>query len=75
MLRELAERTQDGLSVLLSWDDQDDVIVLHLDDHGMTSTSTVPRERALDAFHHPFVYLPAPTPTPTSTAAPVEDPA
>lgn len=73
MLRELAERTQDGLTVTLAWDVDDDVVILHLVDHGMTATSTVPSDRALDAFYHPFVYLPALSPTPQSIAADVEE--
>jgi len=57
MLRELDQRSTDGLTVTLSWDREDDVVVLHLDDHGATRVGIVPADRAYDAFWHPFVYL------------------
>jgi hypothetical protein len=57
MLRELAERKRDGLTVRLAWDDEQDVIVLSIDDHGRTGSGEIPHDRALDAFHHPFVYV------------------
>jgi len=61
MLRELDQRSGDGLTVTLAWDDEDDQVILHLDDHGKTAVGPVAHADALDAFWHPFVYLtPAP---------------
>lgn len=66
MLRELDQRSRDGLTVTLSWDDDEHVVILHLDDHGSTAVAPVAPDRALDAFWHPFVYL---TPTPAAVEA------
>jgi len=57
MLRELHERTGNGLTVVLFWDDEADTVILHVDDHGISTGTHVPAARALDAFHHPFLYV------------------
>jgi hypothetical protein len=55
---DLAHRRNDGLDVVLWWSPEDDSVtveVLHL----ATDRSfelVVARERALDAFYHPFAY-------------------
>jgi hypothetical protein len=70
-LRELDQRSTDGLVVTLLWDTTDDTVVLQLDDHGATGTCTVPAHQALDAFQHPFVYV---TPTrPAAAPEPTDD--
>jgi hypothetical protein len=59
--RELARRVGDGLQVTLYWDPGDNhtsVEVWH-PATGATLAFDVPRERALDAFYHPFAHLPA----------------
>jgi hypothetical protein len=60
MVRELAQRTNDGLTVRLLWDGAEKVF-LQLWDVRTESIDQflVPRESALDAFEHPFRYEPA----------------
>jgi hypothetical protein len=70
MLQQLDQRSGDGLTVTLSWDDADDVVILHLDDHGRTAVGAVAAELALDAFRHPFLYL---TPPEAETDTEAED--
>lgn len=72
MLRELAQRSSDGLTVTLQWDADDDVVVLHVDDHGRTAVAQVKSDRALDAFWHPFCYLTVAAPAPADELATVE---
>ena len=58
--RELAFRAGGGIEVTLYWDAADDstsVEIYHLATEE-TIEFTVPREHALDAFHHPFAHLP-----------------
>jgi len=71
MLRELDQRTNEGVVVTLAWDDVDDVVVLHVTNREETLTGAVPAEKALDAFHHPFVYL---TPESVDWTVPPEAP-
>jgi hypothetical protein len=59
--RELASRQNDGVRVLLLWHSQSDNLSVWVDD---TRTNTcfehpVERDRALDAFYHPFAYAAA----------------
>jgi hypothetical protein len=58
--RELAARVADGIAIVLLWHPvQDDVSIAVQDaetDH--TVEFPVARERALEAFHHPFAYAP-----------------
>jgi hypothetical protein len=58
--RELAERENDGLHVLLLWDPRDDALTISVEDSraGRRFELAVARDRALDAFYHP----PSPTP-------------
>jgi hypothetical protein len=59
-LHELDSREGNGLSVALFWSDGDSTVTLRVADAGFpTWTVNVPRERASDAFAHPFCYAPA----------------
>lgn len=59
--RELAHRENDGIQVSLVWSpDTGDVWVTVLDAQtGESFHIEIDAARALDAFHHPFAYLPA----------------
>jgi hypothetical protein len=56
--RELAVRESDGVRVLLLWHPREDAVTISVEDsragHGFELA--VERERALDAFYHPFAY-------------------
>jgi hypothetical protein len=56
--RELAHRQNDGVDVLLFWDPADDALLLTVTDarSGEVLEFPVQRDRALDAFHHPYAY-------------------
>lgn len=57
--RELAHRASGGIEVTLYWsadDDSTSVAIFHAATE-QTLHFAVPRERALDAFYHPFVHL------------------
>ena len=56
--RELASRESDGVHVLLLWHPQDDALTVTVDDArgGHRFELAVDRDRALDAFYHPFAY-------------------
>ena len=58
-LIELAERSNDGVEVRLLWDRGADEVVLEVydDKTGTIIEVQVPRDRAMDAFRHPFVYV------------------
>jgi len=58
--RELARRAGGGLEVTLYWSPDDDRVSVQLVQDGIDETLqfTVASETALDAFYHPFVYLP-----------------
>lgn len=60
-MRLLAERGSNGMVVRLFWDETAeagrDAVVKYRDVHeGVAFTLALPRERALDAFHHPNSY-------------------
>lgn len=57
-LRELAKRRGDGIEVSLHWRPEDDAVVLAVEDwkSGESFEVEVERDRALDAFRHPFAY-------------------
>ena len=59
--RELAHRAGDGIDVWLFWDKVGDVLTLELYDakDDELFALEVPKDRAMDAFRHPFVYLAA----------------
>ena len=56
--RELASRESDGVNVLLLWHPKDDAVTVSVDDSrtGRHFDLAVARDRALDAFYHPFAY-------------------
>ena len=62
--RELAYRVNDGISVSLFWTAVGEILTLEVYDErsGEFLECTVPRDRALHAFHHPFVYVDASPP-------------
>jgi len=66
-LRELAHRHGNDIDVSLFWRPVDGTVLLLLVEvpTGVVFEVPVPAERALDAFNHPYAYLPA--------ARPVED--
>jgi hypothetical protein len=57
--RELACRVNGGLEITLYWSAEDNST--SIDVHQIATEETisflVPRDRALDAFHHPFAHL------------------
>jgi hypothetical protein len=56
--RELAARENDGLHVLLLWHLREDELTVSVEDTraGDRFQLVVARDRALDAFYHPFAY-------------------
>ncbi|HEY7455451.1 MAG TPA: hypothetical protein VH683_12850 [Thermoleophilaceae bacterium] len=61
-MRELDSRTGDGLHVRLLWRSADDRLAVSVADWKAGehyAFDVVDRERALDAFRHPFAYLTA----------------
>jgi len=56
--RELAARYDDGLAVVLLWYPREDTVTISVADDrtGDRFEIAVERERALDAFYHPFAY-------------------
>jgi hypothetical protein len=56
--RELASREGDGVHVLLLWHPQDNTLTVSVKDAraGERFEIAVERDRALDAFNHPFAY-------------------
>jgi hypothetical protein len=59
--RELAHRANDGIEVWLYWETVGDTLTLELYDAKDDEffALDVPKDRAMDAFRHPFVYLAA----------------
>jgi hypothetical protein len=62
--RELAHRLSDGIEVALYWDTVGDTLSLEVYDARTDEfyEIDVPRDRALDAFRHPFAYITASEP-------------
>ena len=56
--RELAARENDGIHVLLLWHPREDAVTVSVDDTraGQRFDLAVARDRALEAFYHPFAY-------------------
>ena len=56
--RELAHRASNGIEVSLFWGPVTGEVVVEVVDHSSEHffELTVPSERALDAFHHPYAY-------------------
>jgi hypothetical protein len=59
--RELAHRSTDGIDVWLYWEKVGDSLTLELYDAKDDEyfEIEVPRDRAMDAFRHPYVYVAA----------------
>jgi hypothetical protein len=59
--RELAHRVDNGISVSLFWDAVGDTLTLVVYDEGTDDyfERGVSRDRALEAFHHPYAHRPA----------------
>jgi hypothetical protein len=57
--RELAHRSSNGIDVSLFWDAVGDVLTLEVYDASTEEyfELDVPKNRALDAFRHPYAYL------------------
>jgi hypothetical protein len=57
--RELAQRVNGGLEITLYWHAHDNSLSIEVyqDSTAETISFPVPRDRALDAFHHPFAHL------------------
>jgi hypothetical protein len=62
MTRQLAERTENGVTVEVNWLPKMDMVVLraYTVDHDESQAATVPADRVMDAFWHPACYLPQP---------------
>jgi hypothetical protein len=56
--RELAHRVSNGIEVTLFWGPTNDEVIVEVIDHSAEQAFelSVPSERALDAFHHPYAY-------------------
>jgi hypothetical protein len=56
--RELAARESDGIKVVLLWNPREDAVTVAVEDAlaGRSFELPVARDRALDAFYHPFAY-------------------
>jgi hypothetical protein len=56
--RELALRESDGVRVVLLWHPRDDAVTVTVEDARADHCFelAVERDRALDAFYHPFAY-------------------
>ena len=56
--RELASRESDGVHVVLLWHPEDDGVTVSVEDSRVGSRFELPvrRDRALDAFYHPYAY-------------------
>ena len=56
--RELDARECDGIHVLLLWHPREDTVTVSVDDTraGQRFDLAVARDRALEAFYHPFAY-------------------
>ena len=56
--RELAHRSADGIEVRLLWRASDDALAIEVFDRGADQVFELPvaRDRALDAFYHPYAY-------------------
>jgi hypothetical protein len=61
LTRELLVREADGIEVSLVWRRDADTLAVVVNDGRLGSSFEVaaPRDRALDAFHHPFAYAAA----------------
>jgi hypothetical protein len=60
-IQELAYRNGDGIEVALLWSEHANEVSVVIGDSrtGESFRFSPPRDKALDAFHHPFAYAPA----------------
>lgn len=60
--QELMARQNDGLSVFLNWHREANILSIVLIDNKQTppfaTEFTVPNDKGLEAFNHPFAYMP-----------------
>jgi hypothetical protein len=58
VIRELDQRTNDGITVTLLWNAQTNGVIVSVieDRHAVSFEFAVPAADAADAFHHPFAY-------------------
>lgn len=56
MLRQLDQRSADGLTVTLDWDPVRNTAVVTAEDEATLVCIEVDRAHARDAFYHPYVY-------------------
>jgi hypothetical protein len=59
-IRELAQRRSQNLEITLLWNRRTQRVSIAIHDYAADERTVfrVPNDRALDAFHHPFVYEP-----------------
>ena len=59
-IRELDQRTSDGITVTLLWNTETDRVFVSVveERHGVSFEFAVPAADAADAFHHPYAYGP-----------------
>lgn len=59
-LLELHSRFNDGLKVVLSYDEETESLILSVDDMRTAKSfvTPVPSDQGMDAFHHPYCYEP-----------------
>jgi hypothetical protein len=59
LVRELDQRSSDGITIMLWWDPALDGVGLDITDERIHEQwmVRVPADEALNAFHHPFAYL------------------
>jgi len=55
-LKELDQRVNDGLEITLWYDEAQDEILLQVNDGTDNTYSIVPKDKALEAFHHPYCW-------------------
>lgn len=59
---ELMERRNDGVQVFLNWHREANILTIALIDNKQTppfaTEFTVPNDKGLEAFNHPFAYMP-----------------
>ena len=71
-LRELDQRTADGIDVQLLWDERTNQVFVAVEDHrgGGSQTFEVDGGEALAAFHHPYAFAALPRGAATHTHQP-----
>ncbi len=69
-IRELDQRTNDGITVTLLWNAETNGVFVSVveERHGVSFNFAVPAADAADAFHHPYAYA-APAPEHDALAA------